>query len=304
MNYWDWALIVFGVAYLVITLGSLLPAFQRLTVLRLAFNSGIGVPDKLDAALRARTAARARCAGVCGVVVLAGMYGAFHLFAGGLTLASFYLCFAASAVASSFGLAGASLLSESRLSNSPVRLARARSVTVNDYVAQSLRTFAWIIFAVAAVTVAGGTLLASEGVFGAATTAGNFLPPLVIVTASGAGLTIAEAGSLVIVRRGQSAGSTDELIWDDALRSSAIRDLYQAAVWTAYIGVLAAYFLGHNNLDWMAAVACLLTIALAGTFGRLSRRDRTRYLRTLWPGARRRTSEEQAEYLGTEAPVL
>jgi hypothetical protein len=304
MNYWDWALIVFGVAYLVITLGSLLPPFQRLTVLRLAFRSGIGVPDRLDAALRARTATRARWAGICGLVVLAGLYGAFRLFAGALTLESFYLCFVASAVASSFGLAGASLVSESRLSDSPVRLARVRSVTVNDYVAQSRRTFAWIILAVAAVTVSGGSILASEGVFGSATTAGSFLPALIIVTASGAGLIIAEVGSRFIVRRGQPAGSTDELIWDDALRSSAIRDLYQAAVWTAFIGVLVAYFLGHNNLNWMAAAASLLTIVLAGTFGRLSRRDRTRYLRTLWPGARRRTPEEQAEYLGTEAPVL
>ena len=85
MNYWDWALIVSGVAHLVITVGSFLPAFQRLTVLRLAFHSGIGVPDKLDAALRARTATRARWAGISGLVVLAGLYGAFHIFAGALT---------------------------------------------------------------------------------------------------------------------------------------------------------------------------------------------------------------------------
>jgi hypothetical protein len=302
MDLYFWIIPFTTALFLYFVIRSFTAAGQRSLLKGMAAEAEIGVPRALAEALQKRATNRARWGAVSAVAAMLLLYSALVVSGVAMTPSLYLLCLATSIIGYSFAVACVSLRFEGALSESTVRLARLRRVRIGDYVGPWPRALAWITVAFGGVLTVADFLTVAAG-HSNHSAFDLFLPSLCTVGAGIVGLALFEIGARAIVRRAQPAGSTDELVWDDALRASAIRDLLGTAVFTVYAGSLAAFVLSRLAPEG-TGLAFLLRIGALGLwvlYTVANRDSRARYLEKLWPGARRRTAEERADLERVEA---
>ncbi|OIH98056.1 MULTISPECIES: hypothetical protein [unclassified Curtobacterium] len=247
---------------------------QAWQVERLAARVGLPVPPALEADLRARTAARLLGSASGGLAGLALALGVTFATGSQHDRVGLYACAAVAVAGYGAGLVWASFLGAFQHDDRP-RVARLDTVTLSAYVPSLLRLLAWVLWlatiALVAVELGGRDLRLAVVV----------APLLAVSTLS---LVALEVLGRRLVLRGQPAATTEELMWDDALRSSALN-----GVATGIRQVLLITLIGSTLLVTDTASAWLLLPAFVITAGsvvlvRMSRIADTWYLEQLWPG--------------------
>jgi hypothetical protein len=268
---------------------------------RLAVRVGLGVPADLDervpAQMRRRTVNRS-VGGLIGLLIGVAA-GAVAVRLGLVTPSdsddSFPLVVLVTLIAAFselgvvLGLARAALRSETPRPGE-VRVARPVAVTVGDYVPTALRAGVLVLLVLAAATTT--ILVVTTGA------AAWVVPGVALVIVGVVGQVAFAIVSRRIVARGRSTSSTDELVWDDALRSETLREFLYLPV---YFVVLGTWYTLLAPGGAVAAPLAFLpagsALALVVVVNLLYRSTRTRYLHELWPGSRRRTPDEEAARL-------
>jgi hypothetical protein len=282
-----------SLAFAAITAASFTPGGKQWSLTRLARQAELGVPIELEAALGRRAAARSRWPSLAALAILIILYAVFRSPIGALTPQLFGVCAVAGIAGLGIGTAIVSLRFEARLSESPVSVARIRTVSVGDYVGYQARVVAYALVIVFVAAVVTGLALENRSPL----RPGAFLPSEVAALLAVGGLILFEVGSRAILRRGQPAASTDELVWDDALRSSAINDLLRTPVLSSYLGVLSLVLLGPalpGHDTWIAVLGYVVVVGFYLLFSLAQTGLRGYYLAKLWPNARRRTEAEES----------
>ncbi|BDZ49245.1 hypothetical protein GCM10025867_14860 [Frondihabitans sucicola] len=273
--------------------------FQGWLTARLGRRVGLGVPVDLDARLRERVRRRALGGSVGGLVGLAvalaacaaaslsGLFPWPSVASGySVWMVETYGVLAVSAIATGLGVGWAALRAETLPADEP-RVARTRAVGVRDYVPSVLRVGGWHLLGLAVATIV--VIAVTGGV------SPWLLPGAAVVAAGIGGMVTFEVVARRIVSRGRPASGTDEMVWNDALRSEALRDLLYAPLLAV---VLGAWWSLIGQGDALRAPLALIpgALGLGGMvlFGFIFRHTRTWYLEELWPGSRRRTPDEEA----------
>ncbi|ROQ37534.1 hypothetical protein EDF46_2993 [Frondihabitans sp. PhB188] len=273
---------------------SRVPAFQTWRIGKLAERVGLGVPDELDGMIRDRVASRLLASSIGGVIGL--VPGVFLSWGYGWTrgdmneqLVALYVVLAGSATGTALGTAWAALRAETRLDDRP-RIARADVVTISDYIVSLLRGLAWAVVVLAAVTVA--VVRWQQGALrGPGLSVG---PGEVLVVIAVACLILFEVLGRRLVRRGRPSTSTDELVWNDALTSSALRAMLYAPVLAVGLGSYWTVITpGPASPSGLSIGVALSLLGVYAVFAWIYRSTPTWYLTQLWPNARRGTPEER-----------
>jgi hypothetical protein len=289
-----WIILIIAGSLLFFVLGlSFIRRFSERAAYRFAVSVGIGLSEEFLPLVRSRLILQQRGGSIGGLLVLI----AAELFLMNnveLTHSTFGpLAFAGIVIAGmSAGSAVTALRSHSHRDPNQPRLARARVVTLADYVAPLERTGAYVVVALAVATTL--TFVAASGVIRA-----EPLPwlsgPGILAALAVASLVLFEVAGRRILRKGQPAGSPTELAWDDALRSQRLRSLVTAPLilgayctFASLASMSMAFTQAGNrplavgfataNLAFIATAVVILIIAL------ITRPQRF-FLRRLWPDA-------------------
>jgi hypothetical protein len=294
MNYYDLVIGILAAACVVLIGLSFARPYQTLLVALLSSNLELGVPTILDAPIRARAVRRDRWATIGGLIGLMVAWLGFQLVGTTTTQVVTWSCLALAWLGYGIGVALASRVSEFQQVKTTVRLARIRVVSVRDYVSPALQVLAWTNWGIALAIIVSAALSMRSPDESQARAA--LIPAAIIVAAVGVSLVLFEFVSRSIVGRAQPAGSTDELMWDDALRSRALRDILTAPLRSVPFAALAVRDAGlgrGTDSGWLTAEIVGVFFAFLA-FAIVFRGTRTRYFDRLWSGARRGTPEESA----------
>ena len=292
-----WSLTIFLVASLAVLFALTYSAKSRSrAVARLSQSVGLAVPDEHRDALAARAARRSR----------ASVLGAF--FGTALVVLGFLSGVIPSSEANGdpvdiwvllggyfVGLAVGAMINALTFHN-PVphgsRIARSGAVDLGDYLAPVDLVGARVSVAIGVIVLGVAVALFAMGAVP--------LNPLLSVSALVIGLAVIsliifEVGARRIINRAQPVGSQTELAWDDALRSSNIREVATAPICLGLWGALAVLIslinqpipqnLGGNLLfvALLLGFFALITLAVVAAAISLSSRPQQHYLLRLWP---------------------
>jgi hypothetical protein len=243
-------------------------SFVEKQVVRLATSLNLGVPDSLEPLVVRQTAYRLRT-GAIG--------GAGGLLVGAIAIApvaspgypTVVLVMTSVAIGSTVGTTALSLATLRRDDTSLPRVARARAVTLDDYVHPVARLIMGIVLAVSLIGVAMVTVLSPSSTSVA----------LVLVALAIATFVLAEVGSRQLVDAPQPATTDGELIWSDALRAQLIDDLYRAPVSIAAVGA----YLAVQQIFGPQGALVLVIVLVAGIIASSLAISRQHVLRRLWP---------------------
>jgi hypothetical protein len=284
---------------------SFVPAFQVWNLAKIGHRINLGLPADLDPSFRRRMGGRIRASAIGGLVgtaimsVLVWCVPALLRGDDRTTTAVFYGALLVTITGMSIGVATAACGGVDRSADGRARIARLRVTTVADYVPAIVRRLACLVVVVQMATVvvllAGGLSSRNSRVVGATVVVAS------LVAVNAGAVAVFAAASRRIVARGRQTIDTDELVWDDALRSEDIRTLLDAPLRVLSIGcvygVLAA---SSPAADWALIPACAGLLAFV-VFAIALRNNRDWFLRRLWPDARRRSDDEEAERLAARA---
>ncbi|WP_167137335.1 hypothetical protein [Diaminobutyricimonas sp. TR449] len=188
------------------------------------------------------------------------------------------------ALATAIGFGYAALTEAIDRPHDTVRVARIPSATAPDYVPGYERWGGRVAASLAGLTGLG--LAAINGASGGWTT--DAVLPGALGCVSLIVLAAVELTSSRVVARPQPAGTTIDLAWDDALRSSVLRDLYGAMIMGGCAVVAIELVLPAPGLPSMltvvlpfAVVPLFLAVLVLGVVSRASR-PRPHYQRRLW----------------------
>lgn len=254
-------LAIASIALLVAIALSFVPALRSAAAYRFARSVGLNLPPELESSVSARLTRRLR-GGCFGAMVAATAAFATVEFWSDLDEAPLVALFLVGAVFAGYavGAAAASLRSADH-SPDRVRVARARAVGVPDYVAP-------VELVGARVAVGTGVLVAAV-VAGDATTGspptGNAGIAILLAVTGVVTLVAFEFVSRRIVRRSQPAGATIELVWEDAIRSSLLRDIVTAplafGLYAAIYGAIDLAGTSDGNYTTVAAATAATSMA-------------------------------------------
>jgi hypothetical protein len=285
MTFWDWYAIVIAAIFALQFALSYAPPWQRVLVLWIGwFAGGLGIPDALDAKLRRRAAIRSRWGHVGALIGLTAAFIPIRLADTDVGPYLLWVCLGASLVGHGLGAAISSLMLQLRAASDGPRIARTRVVGIHDYIPVAMHILAWVVWAT------GAGVAVAQTVLGVAA-----WPSIGIAALAGGSLLVFEISGRALIRRGQPATSTDELVWDDAMRSSLLRDLIQTGVLPVLYGTLLIVE-GNQPTHAAAWGDTGLAIVLVAGFAEalIFRLTRGYYLARLWPHARKRTAREEA----------
>jgi hypothetical protein len=231
---------VLAVLCLVLFCLSFVPCFQEWTAERLARSVALILTPEVHSMVCTRIVRRMR-GSILGC--LAGMLVGLAILNNDPPLAQLplspLLWTGVALAGTTVGAAITAVISGTRLPNDEIRFARAEATGLDDYVAPIERFGARIAVALVAAALLVSLTLGATGLVNFATplslTGGGILGVLAI-----AALTLFELYGRWIVRRGQPAGSTTQLSWDDALRSALLRDLAVAPIALGGYGLILA----------------------------------------------------------------
>lgn len=279
-----------------------IPSFQVWLLERAGRRIGLGVPADLDASFRLRMGRRIRASsvgclvGLALALVLALVFPESGLLSGRPVFLVYYGLIALSVVGSDIGVAVVSLASTGRRHDERPRVARLRVTRVGDYLPPLLFRLAVATAVCSVVTVALMIVLVAGRLGVGAVIAGVAL----VVGAGGAELAFPVVARR-IVAQGRPTVDTDEMVWDDALRSEALRDLLSAPLQALAFG---AWYSVIGTIDSVGAwilIPSFASLGLVAVFNIALRNNRDWFLFRLWPGARRRTDDEEAARLAARA---
>jgi len=265
---------------------TLVPAYARYSAHRRAYRLGITLPSHLEAEVASRLMARQRGAAIGGFLLTGLAAVAFHWELGvdnGSDQTGLFIVGAAFA-GIGIGASVAALASRPAADPERVRVARSNAVSVSDYVAPLELVGARLVVILAVVVLIVGTVLAATG-------ADVALYPIVFFSVFGAiSLTVFEVVSRRIIDRPQPAGSTAELVWDDAVRASTLRDLVTAPLalgaYCLIFGVFGVAGTGASVIVVTVVGGFFLAALLAAAVVTIAIRPDGYFLRRLWPDLR------------------
>lgn len=286
-----WLLASYALLFVVTAFASRLRPIQSWQAERLATRVGLGVPHDLEQKICARVAGRMLGGALGGLVGLTAATIIMVATHAELYPFGFYAATAAAIAGYAAGLACASFSTVFEKDSRP-RIARLTNVGLESYVPTSVRILAWVLLALAITTVlvATGWRHPERGLV---------LAPLLGVAALS--LVALETLGRRLVDRGQAATTTDELVWDDALRSSSLNEVVYGMQQTVFVSIYGCAALSTASNDyWVFIPAGVLGIGIV-LLNAMIRQARTWYLAELWPGSRRRTPEEQEARLASHA---
>ena len=179
---------------------------------------------------------------------------------------------------------------EARRSNSPIRVARLRTVSLSDYVLPLFRLVVWAAIALCVAQTALAALLAVSYPSRAnhARVESSLWTCSLLTGGALVALLVFEVAGRVLVRRPQVAASDDELVWGDALRGTVLNFMLGAPLFVGVFAAQQSFFLIDAPVQWVQVVVWVpeAAIGLALIVGGVvvSRRGPQRqYLRRLWP---------------------
>lgn len=279
---------------------SFVPDWQTWRLSRLGLAVGLGVPADLEDTLRARFRLRGVASAIGGLLgFLVGLAAlAFVVRESGdptfqdarfhSSVIGLYAVAAASSIGVAGGSAWASIRSVTVRGDGP-RVARLKVLRVSDFLPPLVRYGTWALAGLAIATV----VIVWIGEMPAARRLQA--PSFVLVALGVVGVVVFEVLAHRVLARGRPAAGTDELVWDDALRSEALRALLIAPLQALALGTLYSFAIPPlSGISAFALFPALIGVAGVFVVSGCYRLTRTWYLQSLWPGARRRTPEEEA----------
>lgn len=286
----DWFIGIVALAGLLVVFAlSFVPAYGRWRALRHAQRMAVGLPAHLERSVSRRLMARDRGASLGGIIFTALAILAFHFEVGVSDDSNLTALFVLGALFAGVGAGAAvtALLATNRLPAEQPRVARSGAVTVSDYLAPLELVGARLVVAVAVVALVLSSVVSIPGADGS-----RFAVAFFAIFGAIA-LAMFEVASRRIVDRPQPAGSTAELVWDDAIRASSLRDLVTAPL------ALGSYCLIFGALDiaegssnsgatvvaYTVAATFALALIVAGIVS-VATRPQQHFKGRLWPNLR------------------
>jgi hypothetical protein len=286
------------VDWLAIGFASLLVVFIALTFTRwmglfllsgVARTRGIVPPDSLVDSLAQRLRIKNRVSAVLALIGLVGAAIVLHL-TGANQYSDIFIAYAVMGVGFVVGTITVGVDQELRRPQTTVRVARLRVSSLGDYLGPLNRLLSWFVVAATVAFVLIQRSVAESSTSAEAVAAGRGLPAttvIAVITVLGA-ITFEVAGR-AIVKRPQPAGSTSELIADDALRASTLQELLYLPIGFGGYGLVCWVITNHGIRDFTGepALGGAFFALFVGyvAYALLMRIDRTRYLNRLWPQA-------------------
>ena len=281
--------IVMSLGLIVALALSFVPFFARWRAYRHAATIRIDLPAQLERTVAARLMIRSRGGSLGGLVFTAAAALAFHFEIGvnnDSRLTGLFI------VGSTFagvaaGTAVAALTGGRTIAPDRPRVARARAVTVSDYLAPFELIGARVVVYAAVGLLLVVSLFAAPG-------AGGSLFAIAFFAIFGAiSLALFEVASRRIVDLPQPAGSTAELVWDDAIRASSLRDLVTAPIALgAYCLVFGVFGIAESSthpaamlVSWVAGSVFALTGLAAAAYS-IATRPQRYFVDRLWSDLR------------------
>jgi len=293
--------IAWFVLFVILGALTLVPAYARYAAQRRAYRLGITLPSNLEAEVEHRLMARQRGAAIGGILLTALAAVAFQWELGVDNDSEQTGLFIVGAAFAGIGIGASVAALAGRPAADPgrVRVARSNAVTVRDYVAPLELVGARAVVTVAVVVLIVGAVLAATG-------SDIGLYPIAFFAVFGAiSLAVFEIVSRRIVGRPQPAGSTAELVWDDAVRASTLRDLVTAPLALGAYCLIFGVF-GVTGTDAPVLVVTIVGgIFLAALVGAaivtMATRPDGYFLRRLWPDLRWSDTAEASAPTSTDA---
>jgi hypothetical protein len=263
------------------------PVFAKWSAYRHSVLIRLDLPSRLQPAVSARLMASGRGAIVGGLVfsILGLVALSLDVSGGDTPRSASFLLLGAAIAGSTVGTTVAALTGSRTIPSDQPRVARSNVATVADYVFPLERIGARVLVVLAvAVTIAIAVVDA-----GGLVSAAVFFAVLAAIT-----LVLFEIAGRRVVDRSQPAGSTGELVWDDAIRALILRDMLVApltlAAFSLFIGV--AHLLGGNNGPDSLVSVFPTFVALAVTLYSRASRPQRYFLTRLWPNLRWRDTAD------------
>lgn len=270
------------------------------TLERFADQAGLTLTHAVQPILARRLAARNRASTLGSLAAFVLSWTALLLVPGGIDGPGVFVLLTGMVLGQAIGgtLADARA-ALARVGDGP-RIARTPAPTLPDYVSAAERRIPPILLLVAAVVIAGAFLLVRlnpDGAFSDASIASVLWLPLALLVVGVATAVAARAVVARLLDHGQPATTLTELVWDDALRSHAVRGnvtvagiIGLASVYASLIALsTAAYGDGTNDFGvYLSSVLSFVLPAIILVISALSmvsasRRTTRYYLSRLWP---------------------
>jgi hypothetical protein len=219
-----------------------------------------------------------------------------------------YLFYGALVVGSALGVTLSAVLNETRRVRGLVRIARARAVSLVDYVPVAIGRLLWALVGLCIARIGLGfvfnAVYPSHFVGARQDVASYLISSVTIVTGQLITLAVFEVVSRALIRRGQFASTESELVWSDALRSHVFYTMVTAPLIVSGVGIVQSFaILSFTNtpggIQIIANVIFGIAFLALVIFGlrAAGRRPRQQFLRRLWPDlAEERTSAASAEW--------
>jgi len=273
--------IFLAVIFTVFFVLTFVPVFAKWSAYRHSVLIRLDLPSRLQPAVSARLMTSGRGAVVGGFVFAVVALTAVGLGFSGAADSQSALWFLLGAVIAggTVGTTVAALTGSRTIPSDSPRVARSSVATVADYLYPLERIGARVLVVLAiAVAIAVGLLSSGDAVFPTV-----FFAILAVIT-----LVLFEIGSRRVVDRSQPAGSTGELVWDDAIRTLILRDMLVAPLTLGAFALIMglAHLLGSDGGPDSLAGVFPTFIALAVTFYSRASRPQRYFITRLWPNLR------------------
>ena len=281
---WFITILLFVMSLALIAL-SFVPFYARYSVLRYAQRLELRLPAHLEGVMGRRLMARLRAGAVGAAVFVAAAAAALARFVEpdrGSNLAGL-LVIGAGFVGIGVGTAVAALTAGSSVTPDQPRVARSGAVAVKDYLAPVELVGARVVVAAAVL------LLVWVNVFTARNASVDYVGITLFSVFGVLSLVIFEVASRRIVDQSQPAGSTAELVWDDAIRASALRDLVTAplalGVYCLLFGFVSVADANGDVVFGLLGGIVFVVLLAAAIVSRVTR-TQSYFVRRLWPDLR------------------
>jgi hypothetical protein len=250
---------------------------------------GLGLPAPLERGVSSRLMSRERGSSIGGIIFTVIAVAAFHFEAGNSNDSDLTALFIIGSVFAGVGTgaAVAALTGSNRVAPERARIARSGAVSVSDFLAPLERIGARVVVTVAVVALIGSTIVAMPG-----ERTSQFAIAFFAIFGA-IYLALFEIMSRRIVERPQPAGSTAELVWDDAIRATSLRDLVTAPLALgSYCLIFGAIEIAENGTDprtvaaaYTAAAIFAIAVLVLGIVS-IATRPHRHFIERLWPDLR------------------
>lgn len=257
------------------------PVFAKWSAYRHSVLIRLDLPSRLQPAVSARlmTSGRGAIAGGLVFTILGLVALSLDVGASDNTRSALFFLLGTAIAGGTVGTTVAALTGSRTIPSDQPRVARSNVATVADYVfpLERIGTRVLVVLAVAVTIVIA--VIDAGGLVSAAV----FFAVLAAVT-----LVLFEIAGRRVVDRSQPAGSTGELVWDDALRALILRDMLIAPLTLSSFSLIlgVAHLLGGDSGPDSLVSVFPTFIALAVTFYSRASRPQRYFITRLWPKLR------------------